>query len=260
MSVSWFNDLITLGQFEGGWGWEGQLRAYIKQKYRTALAGLQDLSPNRLALCLGAELIPEKPYATIAWILRLRPFRPLELYFFYNLDPEFGFDLRVYFGRTSRRLPTEDAYVFAWDFLALLARYGRRELPLTLAPSGGDWLPLAALVPPGEADSWQRFLLQDKLAVAARVEAAVATAAVWRLDRGQCLATPEGWEISWPILPDLVLQLKKAGPTVEVAYEAGGAVKYPAELLGSFAWLHLNALLREARQVDPSLPQLSGYF
>ena len=260
MPASWLDDLITLGQFESGWGWEGQLRSYITNKYRTDLRGLQDLPPEALAACLGADLVPEKPYATIAWGLRLRPFRPLELYFFYNLDPEFGPDLRILFSRTSRRIPTEDAYVFAWDFLALLARYGRRELPLTLQKPRGSWLALAALVPPEEAESWQRFLLQDKLRVAVRVEAAVATAAVWRLDRGQCLEISGGWEICWLVLPDLLLRLRRIGPEVEAAYEANGAAKYPVDLLGSFAWLYLNAFLREARQVDPSLPQLSAYF
>ena len=68
-----------------------------------------------------------RPYASIQWVLRVEPFRPLEIYLLFDLDPEFGTDLRVFYARKSLALPTEDAYVFAWDLVALLARYGRGE-------------------------------------------------------------------------------------------------------------------------------------
>jgi len=45
-----------------------------------------------------------------------------------------------------------------------------------------------------------------------------------------------------------------------LAFDSIGARKYGPEFMLSFAWLYLNALLRECRQVDPSLPQLSRYF
>ncbi len=138
-------DLVTLGQFENGWGWEGQLRSYIRKKYRADLDGLSGLDPWRLAACLGAELVPERPYDTIQWGMRLKPFRPLELFFFYNVDPEFGNDLRVFYARKSLAVPTEDAYVFAWDYLALLARYGKGAYPLTLLAPSHRWLSLAEI-------------------------------------------------------------------------------------------------------------------
>ena len=87
--------------------------------------------------------MPGRPYASIRWVLRLKPFRPLELYLLFDLDPEFGTDLRVFYARKSLAVPTEDAYVFAWDFVALLARYGRGEFPLDDAGPGTEWLSLA---------------------------------------------------------------------------------------------------------------------
>jgi hypothetical protein len=100
-----------------------------------------------VAACLGAELVPERPYDTIRWGLVLKPFRPLELFFFYNVDPEFGNDLRVFFARKSLAVPTEDAYVFAWDYVALLARYGKGAFPLTMPPTPNyhRWVTLAEL-------------------------------------------------------------------------------------------------------------------
>ena len=100
-----------------------------------------------MAACLGAELVPERPYDTIRWGLVLKPFRPLELFFFFNVDPEFGSDLRVFYARKSLAVPTEDAYVFAWDYIALLARYGKGAYPLTMpsAPSRHRWVALAEL-------------------------------------------------------------------------------------------------------------------
>ncbi len=259
MTTTFPYDLVTLGQFPSGWGWEGQLRASIRKKYRQDLAGLANLAPLGLAACLGADLVAERPYDTIRWGLRLRPFRPLELFFFYNDDPEFGTDLRVFYSRSSLVLPTEDAYVFAWDYVALLARYGRGSLPLHLETVGADWLTLAALEAQ-HGGGLQRFTLQGRQEVLLRLSPEVAAAAIWRLDAGLCQVRSHGWSVCWQVLPDLVLRVNCENGRLDLAYEANGAAKYGPEFLISFAWLYLNALLRQARQVDPELPQLSSYF
>jgi hypothetical protein len=254
-------DLITLGQFESGWGWEGQLRSYIRKKYRADLGGLSELEPAALAACLGAELVPERPYETIRWGLVLKPFRPLELFFFYNLDPEFGSDLRVFYARKSLAVPTEDAYVFAWDFVALFARYGRGALPLATLPASSRrrWVTLAEL-DASSGSAMQRFTLQGRQDVLTRISPEVAATAILRLDQGRCDASPAGWRVFWQVLPDLELRVECRPPQVEIAFDADGAAKYGSDFLISFAWLYLNALLRQARQVNSALPQLSTYF
>lgn len=252
-------DLVTLGHFENGWGWEGQLRSYIRKKYRADLDRLAGLDPVALATCLGAELIPERPYDTIRWGLHLKPFRPLELFFFYNVDPEFGNDQRVFYARKSLVVPTEDAYVFAWDYIALLARYGKGAYPLTVSPPGHTWMSLAEL-DASLGGAMQRFTLQGRKEVITLISPEVAATAILRLDRGTCDTTADGWTITWQVLPDLLLRAVCQPNTFEVAYEADGIAKYAPDFLISFAWLYLNALLREARQVDPTLPQLSSYF
>ena len=88
----------------------------------------------------------------------------------------------------------------------------------------------------------------------------MAAIAILRLDRGTCDPTADGWIIFWQVLPDLALRVRCRPPELEIAYEADGAAKYAPDFLISFAWLYLNALLREARQVNPDLPQLSSYF
>ena len=254
-------DLVTLGQFESGWGWEGQLRSYIRKKYRSDLNGLAALEPELVAACLGAELVPERPYDTIRWGLVLKPFRPLELFFFFNVDPEFGSDLRVFYARKSLVVPTEDAYVFAWDYIALLARYGKGAYPLALPPPPcrDRWVSLAEL-DSRSGSSMQRFTLQGRQDVLTQVSPEVAATAILRLDRGTCDPTADGWIIFWQVLPDLTLRVRCRPPELEIASEADGVAKYAADFLISFAWLYLNALLRAARQVNPSLPQLSSYF
>lgn len=252
-------DLVTLGQFPHGWGWEGQLRSYIRKKYRQDLEGLADLAPASLAECLGADLVPERPYDTIRWGLRLRPCRPLDLFIFYNADPEFGTDLRVFYTRPSLALPTEDAYAFAWDYVALLARYGRGALPLTPLTPGLDWLSLAG-IEAAHGAGLQRFTLQGREEVLRQISPDVAAAAVLRLAAGCFENIADGWSITWQVLPDLLLRARRVAAGFELAYEACGAAKYGPEFLISFAWLYLNALLRQARQVDPALPQLSAYF
>jgi hypothetical protein len=252
-------DLVSLGHFDNGWGWEGQLRGYIRKKYRVDLDRLSGLEPGQLAACLDAEIVPERPYDTIQWGLRLKPFRPLELYFFYNVDPEFGNDLRVFYARKSLAVPTEDAYVFAWDYIALLARYGKGAYPLTLRPPGHGWLSLAE-IEACHGGALQRFTLQGREEVLTLITSEVASTAILRLDRGSCATNAAGWTITWKVLPDLELRAACTNHAFKVAYDANGVAKYAPDFLISFAWLYLNALLREARQINPALPKLSSYF
>jgi len=113
---------VSLGQFETGWGWEAQIRQYARKKYRRDLEGLLHLTPEPLARLLGGEVLKGRPYASIKWVIRVKPFRPLELYLLFDYDGDHGADLRVFYARKSLIVPTEDAYVFAWDFLAIVAR------------------------------------------------------------------------------------------------------------------------------------------
>jgi hypothetical protein len=87
----------------------------------------------------------------------------------------------------------------------------------------------------------------------------VVEVAVRRLDAG-VYQPPRGWEIVWPLLGDLLYRLQVSAGEVQVAFDDHGARKYAPEFLMSFAWLYLNALLRECRQVDPELPRLSRYL
>ncbi len=193
------------------------------------------------------------------WVLCLAPFRPLELYFLFDDDPEFGADLRVFYARKSLAVPTEDAYVFAWDYLAILARYGRGDFSLGEAAPGSGWLSFADIAPDtgapmenvslGAREELLRLLTPDLVRVALR-----------RLDTGTLAEVPEGWEVAWPLLGDLAFRLRRQPDGIELAFDSHGGRKYAPELLMSFAWLYINALLRECRQVDPSLPQLSRYF
>ncbi len=140
---------MTLGHFEAGGGWEAQIRQYVRKKYRQDLAGLADIDPEALAGLFRGELVAGRPYATIQWVLRVAPFRPLELFLLFDQDPEFGTDLRVFYARKSLAVPTEDAYVFAWDYVALLARYGRGTFALENAGPGPEWLPFGDFCPGG---------------------------------------------------------------------------------------------------------------
>lgn len=207
---------------------------------------------------LRGEVLPGRPYASVRWVLRLKPFRPLELYLLFDLDPEFGSDLRVFYARKSLALPTEDAYVFAWDFIALLARYGGGRLSLQETGPGPDWLPFedfaAAAGPMKEVSLGAREELLPLLTPE------VVEVALRRLDCGDFAGLKDGWQVVWPILGDLSFRFRMAGGASEMAFDSVGARKYGPEFLTSFSWLYLNALLRECRQVDPSLPQLSRYF
>jgi hypothetical protein len=191
------------------------------------LEGLAQVDQEALARLLGGELLPGRPYATIRWVMRLKPFRPMELYLLFDLDPEFGFDLRVFYARKSLAVPTEDAYVFAWDFVALLARYGRGAYALQEAGPGAEWLSFADFA--AAAGPMKDVSLGARDEVLPLLTPEVVEVALRRMDKGTFAALEGGWQAVWPLLGDL-------------------------------AFRFLNALLRECRQVDPSLPQLSRYF
>ncbi len=249
---------MTLGHFEAGSGWEAQVRQYVRKKYRQDLAGLSRLDPEKLARLLGGELLPGRPYASVRWVLLLKPFRPLEVYLLFDEDPEFGTDVRVFYARKSLAIPTEDAYVFAWDYLAVLARYGRGDFPLEEAGPGAEFLSFADFAPP-EASSMEAVSRGAREEALALLKPETVEVALRRLDVGLYVPAATGWEVTWPLLGDLAFRLR--GPAkIDLAFDHNGARKYAPELLMSFAWLYINALLREARRVEPTLPRLSAYF
>jgi hypothetical protein len=250
---------VTLQHFEAGWGWDAQVRQYVRKKYRQDLEGLVQLDPRLLAPLIRGELLEEVPYASVRWVIRQRPFRPLELYWLLDHDPDHGVDLRVLYARKSLALPTEDAYVFAWDFLAILARYGRGTYPLTPAAPGPEWLPFSEFAP-AAASPIKDKALGVREEVLPLLTPALVQVAVTRLDAGEAAPLPGGWQVTWPILGDLALRLTRTAQGTEVAFDSHGARKYAPEILLSFVWLYINALLREARRVEPALPQLSRYF
>ncbi len=214
-----------------------------------------------LARLLGGELLAGRPYATIQWVMRLRPFRPLELYLLFDRDPEFGVDLRVFYARKSLAVPTEDAFVYAWDLVALLARYGRGEFALEEAAPGPDWLELENISgQAAAAGPLKDVSLGAREEVLPLLTPEVVEVGLARLASGTFTACRDGWQAVWPLLGDLALRFRMAGGAARMAFDSRGARKYAPEFLLSFAWLYLNALLRECRQVDPSLPRLSRYF
>ena len=55
LSLDFPYDLVTLGHFEAGSGWEAQVRQYVRKKYRQDLAGLAGLDPGALAGLFGGN-------------------------------------------------------------------------------------------------------------------------------------------------------------------------------------------------------------
>jgi hypothetical protein len=204
-------------------------------------------------------LVAGRPYATIQWVMRVAPFRPLELFLLFDQDPEFGTDLRVFYARKSLAVPTEDAYVFAWDYVALLARYGRGTFALENAGPGPEWRLFSDFAPEG-AGPMKDVSLGAREEILAKVAPEVVEVAVRRMDCGSFAPQEDFWQVTWPLLGDLAFRFRYGRRGAEMAFDSHGARKYGPEFLMSFAWLYINGLLRECRQVDDSLPKLSRYF
>ncbi len=190
------------------------------------------MAPAALAGLLGGEEVEGRPYASIQWVLRLKPFRPLELYLLFDLDPEFGADLRVFYARKSLAVPTEDAYVFAWDLVALLARYGRGEYALRPAGPGQDWLALADFAA-AAAGPMEDVSLGAREEVLRLLSPEVVEVALRRMDCGTFAELAGGWQVVWPLLGDLAFRFRMAGAAT-LAFDSIGARKYGPEFLLSF--------------------------
>jgi hypothetical protein len=93
-----------------------------------------------------------------------------------------------------------------------------------------------------------------------KVTPEVVEVAVRRMDCGSFVQTDGAWEVTWPLLGDLSFRFRYGPEGSEMAFDSHGAWKYGPEFLMSFAWLYINGLLRECRQVDDALPKLSRYF
>jgi len=153
------------------------------------------LDPFALARLFRGEILPGRPYATVKWVMLLKPFRPLEVYVLFDHDPEFGADLRIFYARKSLSVPTEDAYVFAWDYVALLARYGKGAFPLIPAGPGNDWLSFADFAPPA-AGPMQEVSVGAREELLRLISPEVAEVALRRMDCGVCAHREGGWEWS----------------------------------------------------------------
>ena len=220
---------------------------------------MRSLDPEPLARLLGGEILEGRPYASIQWVLLLKPFRPLELYLLFDYDQDHGADLRVFYARKSLTVPTEDAYVFAWDYLAVVARYGRGTFSLENSGPGPEWLPFMDFAP-ADSGPIQEVTLGAREEILEKVTPEVVEVAVRRMDCGSFAQTQDSWEVVWPVLGDLSFRLRYGSQGFEMAFDSVGARKYGRDFLMSFAWLYINGLLRECRQVDDSLPKLSRYF
>ena len=80
----------------------------------------------------------------------------------------------------------------------------------------------------------------------------VVEVAVRRMDCGSFAQGGAYWEVVWPLLGDLSFKFGYGPAGSEMAFDSHGARKYGPDFLLSFAWLYINGLLRECRQVDAS--------
>ena len=256
-SLNFSYDLVTLGHFEAGWGWDAQVRQYVRKKYRQDLAGLAELDPRPLARLAAGRVLAGPPLRHVSWVLRLKPFRPLELYWLFDHGP--GIRRRF----TGLLCPEESGGAHRGRLCLCLGFRGPAgplrpgQLPLGKAGPGPEWLPFADFAASGR--SLQDVSLGAREELLTLLTPEVVEVAMRRLDCGDCRLRG-GWQVVWPILGDLSFRLRMAGGASEMAFDSQGARKYGPEFLTSFSWLYINALLRECRQVDPSLPQLSRYF
>ena len=190
--------------------------------------------------------------------MRLAPFRPLGTLPALRPGPRVRHRPQGLLCRKSLAVPTEDAYVFAWDYVALLARYGRGKFSLENAGPGPEWLAPADFAE--NTSPIEDVSLGAREEILEKVTPEVVEVAVRRMDCGGFARADGAWEVTWPLLGDLSFRFRYGPAGSEMAFDSHGARKYAPEFLLSFAWLYINGLLRECRQVDDELPKLSRYF
>jgi hypothetical protein len=236
------SEYITLKGFGAGSGWHTRVLSYAKKRMHIFKRIKAD-EAKILAFKLGGISESFRPYESVKWTVSFEPLPNLKILCLLVTDEEFGTDFFVYFNRSSADIyPAEDVIIFSTVFICLLAQEAEFLWTKKQKRLGSKILE-------------KQPLDQKKINVVQQIKTDIAEKVASNLG-GEFTEISEGWSISFKPISEFPVTYTVTSTEVQMRFDEKKAQWMPG-VVYAFKWLYLNAIIREARKLDSSLPQIS---
>jgi hypothetical protein len=233
---------VTLKEFGAGSGWHARVLSYAKKRMHI-FKRIKVEEVKILADKLGGISENFRPYESVKWTVSFEPLPTLKILCLLVTDEEFGTDFFVYFNRKSADIyPAEDVIIFSTVFICLLAQEAEYLWTKKQKRLGSKILE-------------KQPLDQKKIHVVQQITPDVAEMVASNLG-GEFAEISEGWSIVFKPIPEFPVTYAVTLKGVQIKFDNKKAQWMPG-VAYAFKWLYLNAIIREARKLDSSLPQIS---
>ena len=260
---------ITMKQFQGGWIWIKNLN----ESTNHILPIIENISLDiiqKLAEFLNGEVLPWQIFDDTQWVLRVNPLPDFILLYVFNFDEEFGSDLKIFFHKSSLKVPTEDAYVWAeyfLEFLGILAKHGIQTTTQTDVRDELISLPklLDEVDPKNKEKLWNDIIGQREvplLKIDKKTAEQISKQLKVPLLSGKFQENKIQWGFKFALFKNFSIYtiLSNDGTKFE-AYYSKNVLNFQTRRILFFTWLYCNAIIREARTIlGDALPKLSDYL
>ncbi len=119
---------VQLKFFENGWRYSGKLKEFLKHKYHSSLAKINDSEIKKISTFLKGNVLESRIFKNFAWVLFLHPVPNLEIYIFCERSSKAGDNFTIFFGKGSSIIPVEEIYGFALIYISMLALIGKNSI------------------------------------------------------------------------------------------------------------------------------------
>jgi len=260
---------ITLKQFEGGWIWVKNI-AEATARILPSLAKLSMDELRGIADLLNAAVLEWQLFSDTQWILRLIPLPDFIILYVFNQDEEFGSDLKVFYHKTSLKVPTEDAYVFTEYFLELIGVLAKDGIEKAASTQFQDELinlgDLMEKVDPGNKEKVWRDVIGQREEPLLKIDQVTAEQIGQLLNiqffTGEWYGSQVAWCLEFTLLKNLSIYVALSVTENKIqVYYTKNVLNFGSRRIGFFTVLYCNAIIREARiLLGDALPKLSKYL
>lgn len=271
MSANEFNsaNYITLKQFDGGWIWLKNINE-ASIRILPYLSKLTLVEMRKVADLLNGDILEWKLFNDTQWILRLMPLHDFIILYVLNVDEEFGSDLKIFYHKSSIKVPTEDAYVFTeyyMELIGVLAKQGVEKAASTQFQNELiSFQELLDKIDPANTEKMWHDIIGQREAPLIKIDKITSEQISQLLKIQRFTGEWQGITMEWCLKFDLLKHLSiyiglSAAPSEMKVYYTKNVLNFESRRILFFTWLFCNAIIREARKIlGDALPKLSKYL
>jgi hypothetical protein len=260
---------ITLKQFDGGWIWLKNI-SEASNRILPYLSKLTLDDMRKMADLLNGDVLEWKIFNDTQWILRLMPLPDFTILYVLNADEEFGTDLKIFYHKSSIKVPTEDAYVFTEYYMELLGILAKQGMEKAASPQFQDELikfqDLLDKIDPANKEKMWHDIIEQREAPLLKIDKTTAEQIGLLLKIQMVTGEWQGlimeWCLKFDLLKNLSIYIGRSATPIEIkVYYTKNVLNFESRRILFFTWLFCNAIIREARKIlGDALPKLSKYL